>query len=63
MRAPLEAFAERIVRNGEVKQFVIGLMERGAKKEDIDAAIDEMLLRDGITTIRSPKLSQSILNQ
>jgi len=57
--SPLNQFADCLIRNGEVKEFIIGLMEKGANKKDIDEAVDEMLLRDGIHTIRSPKLPDS----
>jgi len=40
LNAPLDQFADRLIRNGEVEKFIAGLMERGVTREQIQDAID-----------------------
>ena len=39
MKEPLNQFADRIIRNGEVAEFIAGLIEKGVKPAEIVAAI------------------------
>ena len=41
MRDPLDQFAERLIRNGEVKEFIQGLMEKGVSPLDIRSYTQE----------------------
>ena len=41
MKDPLDGFADRLIRNGEVKEFVKGLAEKGAGN-DVFAAVMEL---------------------
>lgn len=54
LNAPLDQFADRLIRNGELRVFVQGLMERGvttadllaaAKPEDRGPADDRLVMR------------------
>lgn len=40
MREPLNQFAERIIRNDEVKEFIQGLIEKGVSPHAIKAATE-----------------------
>jgi len=41
MREPLNQFADRLIRNGEVKEFIKGLLEKHVRPEIISEAVLE----------------------
>lgn len=41
MKQPLDCFADRIIANDEVKEFVAGLMDKGITAEMLQEAIKE----------------------
>lgn len=40
MKEPLNSFAQRIVRNGEVTEFIRGLVDMGVNPEQIKKALE-----------------------
>ena len=56
LSASLDQLADRIVRKGEVKEFILLLLDKGANKKDIETAIDVMLLQENMHTVRSTNL-------
>jgi len=56
MRQPLGQFADRIIRNGEVKEFIEGLMEQGVNVETI---VCEVLAEHSI----APQPSGPLINE
>jgi len=41
MKEPLNSFAERLIRNGELREFLIGLTEKGYTFDTLRKNIDE----------------------
>lgn len=54
LRDPLAQFAERLINNGEIREFIQGLLERGVRQREILAALkpDDSGVKDDRTVIR-----------
>ena len=43
MKEPLNQFADRILRNNEVRMFIAGLVEKGYDKFELRRIVDEIV--------------------
>lgn len=50
MRDPLDQFAERLIRNGEIPEFIEGLIEKGVSTSAIMSIAERVRARERIQT-------------